>query len=161
MRHPNGGQYGAGGRYGLVCPNSPYREYVRSWVREICERYRFEGIRFDMTFWVGVCYCAACQERWRREVGGDMPRTVNWLDERWVALQRKRADWLAELASLCTDTVRGLKPGATVEHQASTYPLNWTFGVATPLIGLQTTSSRAISMATPFRGPSSGNSSTR
>lgn len=134
MRHPNGGQYGTGSRYGVVCPNSSYREYVRSWVREICERYRFDGIRFDMTFWVGVCYCDACQARWQQEAGGEMPRTIDWLDERWVTLQRKREQWLADFAAVCTDTVRRFEPGATVEHQSSSYPLNWTFGAASPLI---------------------------
>ncbi len=134
MRHPNGGHYGADSRYGVVCPNSPYREYVRSWVQEICQRYTFDGIRFDMTFWCGVCYCDACRHRWQQEVGGEMPRTVNWLDERWVTLQRKREGWLADFAAVCTDTVRQFQPNATVEHQASSYPLNWTLGAATPLV---------------------------
>ena len=134
MRRHDGGEYGQGSRYGVVCPNSPYREYVRAWVTELCEQFDFEGMRFDMTFWVGVCYCAHCQKRFASEVGGDMPRTVNWFDERWVALQRKREEWLADFAGVATGTVRKLKPGATVEHQASTYPLGWTFGVGAPLV---------------------------
>ncbi len=133
LRH-DGTQYGVGSRYGVVCPNSPYREYVRAWVQEMCERFDFEGIRFDMTFWVGVCYCAHCQKRFADEVGGELPKTVNWLDERWVTLQRKREEWLADFAALATSTVRRFKPNATVEHQASTCPLSWTFGVATPLV---------------------------
>jgi beta-galactosidase GanA len=69
--HPNGGHFGRGSRHGFVCPNSPYREYVRAWTREIAERFDLDGMRFDMTFWTCVCYCAHCQERWRQEVGGD------------------------------------------------------------------------------------------
>ncbi|MBI4602759.1 MAG: beta-galactosidase [Planctomycetes bacterium] len=135
MKHPDGREYGAGSRYGVVCPNSPYRDYVRAWVEEICGRYDFEGIRFDMTFWVGVCYCEHCKRRWAAEAGGDdMPTTVDWLDERWVKLQRKREEWLADFAAVATGAVRRLKPSATVEHQASTFPLNWTFGVAQPLV---------------------------
>ena len=60
-KHARGFEFGTNSRYGIVCPNSPYREYVRAWVREICERFDFEGMRFDMTFWVGVCYCDDCQ----------------------------------------------------------------------------------------------------
>jgi hypothetical protein len=134
MRRHDGSEYGQGSRYGVVCPNSPYREYVRAWVQELCERYDFEGLRFDMTFWVGVCYCAHCQKRFAEEVAGEMPRTVNWLDERWVAFQRKREEWLADFAAVATGTVRRLKPQATVEHQASTFPLSWTFGVGAPLV---------------------------
>ena len=70
--HPNGGNFGQGSRHGFVCPNSPYREYVRAWTRELAERYDCEGVRFDMTFWTCVCYCPHCQRRWRDEVGGDV-----------------------------------------------------------------------------------------
>ena len=48
--------------------------------------------------------------------------------------QRRREAWLAEFAAIATGTVRKLKPNATVEHQSSTYPLNWQFGVAAPLV---------------------------
>jgi len=133
-KHARGFEFGTNSRYGIVCPNSPYREYVRAWVREICERFDFEGMRFDMTFWVGVCYCDDCQKRWVDEVGGEMPRTVDWTDERWVLLQRKREQWLGEFAAVATGTVRQLKPAATVEHQSSTYPLGWSNGVSYPLV---------------------------
>ncbi len=38
------------GRYGTVCPNSPYREYVFACLREIVARYDIDGMFFDMTF---------------------------------------------------------------------------------------------------------------
>jgi hypothetical protein len=129
--------HGQGGRHGLVCPNSLYRDYVRRFVEEICRNFDFEGIRFDMTFWPGLCYCPHCRERFAREAGGEIPSTVNWLDERWVAFQRKREEWLVEFAALATGTVRELKPAATVEHQSSTFPLDWMFGV-TASIAAQT-----------------------
>lgn len=125
---------GAGGRHGVLCPNSPYREYVRAFTTEICENFDFEGLRFDMTFWPSLCFCRHCQQRFADEVGGEIPRTIDWLDPRWVAFARRREAWLAEFASIATGTVRKLKPDVTVEHQSSTYPLNWQFGVAEPLI---------------------------
>ena len=134
LRHNGEPRGGDGKRYGIVCPNSPYREYVRAWTQEICERYRFEGMRFDMTFWSGVCFCSHCQKRFADEVGGEIPKTLNWLDEKWTALQRRREAWLAEFAGICTSTVRRFRPETTVEHQASTYPLNWGFGAASPLV---------------------------
>jgi hypothetical protein len=132
--HPNGGHFGRGSRHGFVCPNSPYREYVRAWTREIAERFDLEGMRFDMTFWTCVCYCAHCQERWHREVGGELPRTVDWTDERWVTFQRKREQWLGEFAEICTSTVKAARPQATVEHQASIYPGSWNNGASWPLV---------------------------
>ena len=96
----NGGYFGQGSRHGFVCPNSPYHEYVRAWTRELAERYDCEGVRFDMTFWTCVCYCPHCQKRWREEVGGELPRTVNWTDERWVQFQRKREELFGEFAAI-------------------------------------------------------------
>jgi len=134
MRSVDGGFHGKGGRHGLVCPNSPYREYVRAWVEEECRLFEPEGFRFDMTFWPAVCYCDHCKARFAAELGGAIPTTVNWLDERWVAFQRRREVWLGEFAAVATGTVRTLRPKASVEHQSSTYPLSWTFGVNTPLL---------------------------
>lgn len=133
MRTWEGKIQGEGGRAGVLCINSPYREYVRSFVTELCEQFDFEGIRFDMTFWPWICYCQHCQQRFDQEVGGKLPQTVNWLDEKWVAFQRARERWLVEFAKIATDTVRQHQPAASVEHQSSTYPLNWVFGVTAPL----------------------------
>jgi hypothetical protein len=130
-----GEPFGKGGRHGLCCPNSPYRDYVRAWVAELCDRYGFDGIRLDMTFWPGICYCRHCKKRFADEVSGELPRTVDWLSERWVAFQRKREQWLVEFAAVATDTARKHRPAASVEHQASTYPGPWTYGVSLSLVG--------------------------
>lgn len=130
----NGRQAGEGSRYGVCCPNSPYRDFVAALVEEVCGRYDFEGMRFDMTFWPTVCYCRHCGARFAREVGGELPRVVNWEDPRWVAFQRKREEWLADFAALQTATVRRCKPAASVEHQASTYAHSWRLGVTTKLV---------------------------
>src|SRR5207253_5329237 len=100
MRAVDGSVHGKGGRHGLVCPNSPYREYVRAWVEEQCRFFDPEGFRFDMTFWPAVCYCDYCKQRFATEVGGAIPTTVNWLDERWTAFQRRREAWLGEFAAI-------------------------------------------------------------
>lgn len=133
MRTWEGKIQGEGGRHGVLCVNSPYREYVRQFTEEICEKFNFEGIRFDMTFWPWLCYCDHCRERFDEEVGGELPTTVNWLDKKWVAFQRCRERWLVDFATIPTGTVRKLKPHVSVEHQSSTYPLNWMFGVTEPL----------------------------
>ena len=129
-----GFEFGPQSRYGLVCLNSPYREYVRAWIRELCERYEFEGMFFDMTYWPGVCYCPHCQKRWADEIGGDLPRKVDWLDPRWVQFQHKREEWLGEFGALATGTLKKFKPHASVEHQSSTFPSCWVRGASHPLV---------------------------
>ncbi|MFN8008128.1 MAG: hypothetical protein U0V70_14110 [Terriglobia bacterium] len=125
----NGRPAGENGRHGLACPNSPYRDYVVAVTEEMCQQLDFDGIRYDMTFWPNVCYCAHCQKRFATEVGGDLPKVIQWDDLRWASFQRKREEWLIDFAHLLTQKVRSLKPQATVEHQASTYPQSWRLGV--------------------------------
>ncbi len=125
----NGKPAGETVRHGLNCPNSPYRDYVVSLTEEMCQQLDFDGIRYDMTFWPNVCYCTHCQKRFAAEVGGELPKIIQWEDPHWVSFQRKREEWLLDFAHLLTQKVRSLKPQATVEHQASTYPQSWRLGV--------------------------------
>lgn len=115
-------------RYGVVCPNSPYRDYVVACVKEIVNNYDIEGIFFDMTFWPDVCYCHHCAERFQSEQHAELPRIVDWNDPVWRAFQKARPGWLLEFAQLVTGTVKKIRP-ITVNHQYSTIFFNWSFGV--------------------------------
>lgn len=117
------------GRYGVVCPNSPYREYVLACVRELAGGYDIDGMFFDMTFWPGLCYCTHCTERFLREQQSELPRMVDWHDPTWRAFQQARQRWLLEFAQDITATVHAVRPMLTVNHQFSTIFHNWTLGV--------------------------------
>lgn len=121
------------GRYGVCCPNSGYRDFALSQIEELCENYNFEGIFFDMTFWPTVCYCKACQERFLKEAGKELPRMINWEDPNWVLFQRKREEWLSEFAHLTTNKVKSINPKISVEHQFSTCVADWSFGVTSEI----------------------------
>jgi len=125
----HGNEAGANSRYGICCPNAPYRDYIAGLAREVCEGYEVDGVRFDMTFWPRVCYCRHCAERFAREVGGELPRTIHWHDPTWVRFQRKREEWLTDFAGHLTAAVKRVNPAISVEHQASTYGAPWTLGV--------------------------------
>ncbi|MBM3475035.1 MAG: hypothetical protein FJX75_17370 [Armatimonadetes bacterium] len=125
----NGNEASANSRYGICCPNAPYREYIATLAREVCAGYRVEGVRFDMTFWPRVCYCRHCRERFACETGADLPTVIDWQDPAWVAFQRKREEWLVDFARLLTSTVKSVNTALSVEHQASTYAAGWTLGV--------------------------------
>lgn len=116
-------------RFKICCPNSPYHQYVAALTQEICSRFEFDGIRFDMTFWPTVCYCKHCRQRFENETGKEMPTTIDWLDPTWVALQRKREQWLIDFAAVATGTARNTNPSLSIEHQASTFIQSWRSGV--------------------------------
>jgi Hypothetical glycosyl hydrolase 6 len=117
------------GRYGVCCPNSAgYREYTRVQLADLTKRYDFQGIFLDMTFWPTVCYCPSCQGRYAREVGGTMPVTIDWNDEKWVAFQKKREEWLSDFAHFATGCVKVEKPDVSVDHQFSTSLQTWVRG---------------------------------
>jgi hypothetical protein len=115
-------------RYGVVCPNSPYRDYVLACVQEIVSNYDLDGMFFDMTFWPEVCYCPHCAERFWREQNAELPRIVDWNDPTWRAFQKARPAWLLEFAETVTGAVKKIRP-ITVNHQYSTIFHNWTAGV--------------------------------
>ncbi|MDR1599651.1 MAG: alpha-L-fucosidase [Oscillospiraceae bacterium] len=130
-QHKGGGSWtDRSGRYGLLCPNSQgYRGYIEAQLKDLAERYDFESVFFDMTFWPEVCYCPNCRGRFEREVGGGMPTVIDWSDDRWNAFQSRRELWLREFALFCSDTVKRHKPGVTANHQYSTITANWALGV--------------------------------
>lgn len=133
IRRSDGVGLAENSRYGVCCPNSPYRDYAAAHVQEICRLFKSEGIRLDMTFWPAVCYCRHCRQRFADEVGGELPTIVNWEDPQWVAFQRCRERWLAEFAQYITNAIRAIQPNWSVEHQASTYTASWRLGVTTPM----------------------------
>jgi len=117
------------GHYGVLCPNSPYRDYVVAQIEDLCKKYEFVGMWFDMNFWpYTVCYCRHCANRWAEEVGGLIPRTVDWNDSTWLKYQQKREEWLAEFTTLLTDTAKSAKPGLSVCHQSGLCSTDWTSG---------------------------------
>lgn len=119
-----------GNRYGLCCPNNQeYRAFTERQIQEFCEYFDFEGIFMDMLFWPMVCQCDSCKARWAQEVGGELPRIVDWKDSRWRTFARKRCEWMGDFANWATATIHKYKPGVSVEHQYSTLVQDWIRGV--------------------------------
>lgn len=113
------------GRYWLSCPNNPdYRAFCEEQIQEIAS-YDVDGLFIDMTFWPGICYCPQCRERFRAEIGGEMPSTVDWFDPKWVGFQRARERWLNEFAHFLSGAAKAEKPGLTVVHQFSPVLIGW------------------------------------
>lgn len=107
------------GRYGVCCPNTGYRDFSVAQIEELCQNYEFEGIFFDMLFWPGICYCPACRKRFLDETGENVPEIIDWNDPLWLKFQQKREEWMTEFAELATQTVKRIKPDATVLHNSN------------------------------------------
>ncbi len=121
-------------RFSLCCPNNlKYRDFVKAQLEEICTGYEFEGVWPDMTFWPTVCYCPSCQERYAREVGGEIPRIIDWTDPKWVAFQRKRQEWILDFVKFVNSSIRKYKPEVTIAHQSQTYTDDWLFAPSAEL----------------------------
>ena len=123
-------------RFSVSCLNYvPYREFVVAQLEELCRGYDFEGMWPDMTFWPTVCYCQSCQQRYSAEVGGEIPRVIDWSDPVWVRFQRQREAWVRDFCHLVTSTIKRAKPQATVAHVYGRLAI-WRFGCAIPGNGL-------------------------
>ena len=117
MRDINGQTHS--GRYHFSCPNQPrILEFYKRQITEIL-RYPVEGIFIDMTFWPMICCCDACRAKFRRVSGMEIPWKIDWKDSQWLAFQHFREDSLADFAKKLTQTVRQIRPDATVTHQFS------------------------------------------
>lgn len=113
------------GRYWLSCPNNPdYRAFCEEQIHEVAQ-YDLDGLFIDMTFWPGICYCPHCRERYRAELGGEIPSTVDWRDPKWVGFQRARERWLNGFAHILSAAARAEKPGLTVVHNFAPVLLGW------------------------------------
>lgn len=121
-------------RWAVLCPNNAaYREFVLTQLRELVTGYDLDGFWLDMISWSTVCYCVSCQERWAQEMGGELPREIDWHDPRWLTFQATRRSWLAEYAALLESTIHGLDPNCTVIHQSGPYCEDWLQGASTDM----------------------------
>jgi hypothetical protein len=119
-----------GGRFGVCCPNNPsYREHTALQIRELCGRYEFEGMFFDMTFWLTICHCPFCIDRYSKETSEVIPDIVDWYDPKWILFQQKREEWITEYTRWATSVVKDENPSLTVEYNFATASSHWIFGV--------------------------------
>lgn len=115
-----------GSRYGLLCPNSSYDEYVVAQIEDLCVNYAFDGIWIDMIGWYNsVCYCRHCRDKFAGATGKPLPETIDWGNPDWVAFQRKREEWVAEFAAKMTRAAKAIKPAVSFVHTCTTGLRGW------------------------------------
>ena len=120
-----------GERFGLCCPSTGYRDFVRDQIDDLCAHYTFDGLWVDMIGWFGnICYCDGCRAAYRAETGRDLPETVDFSDPEWVRFVRTRQRWQADFAKLITDTAKSAQPHISVTQQCTSFGLGWSGGAS-------------------------------
>lgn len=114
--------FGQPGRYGVLCPNSPYQEYVLSLVRELMENYETDGLWIDMIIWRTVCTCHHCRERFKKETGFEMPEKVDMGNPVFMTFMKKRDEWITEFFDNIKSVVTEKNPNASVVCNSAYYP---------------------------------------
>lgn len=113
-------------RYGVCCPNNAdYRAYELGILEEILTGYAWDALWLDMIFFLAVCSCDACRDRFRREDGLEIPAVVDWTDPTWAAFQQARRRWISELTALLVDRASELRPGIAVTHNLANALSGW------------------------------------
>jgi len=114
--------FGQPGRYGVLCPNTGYREYVLALVRELMENYETDGLWIDMLIWRTICTCPSCKKRFKDETGFDIPENVNLGDKVFTTFMKKRDEWMIEFFNDIKAIVCEKNPDASVVCNSAYYP---------------------------------------
>jgi hypothetical protein len=112
------------GRYGIVCPNSPYRDYVLACMKEIVSNYDIDGMFLDEYEWRAVCYCPYCTARFWREYKSEPPRIVDWDDPTWRQFQKMREQSFLDFGLAVYRTIKQVRP-ITVCYNYGTFLSPW------------------------------------
>lgn len=113
-------------RYGVCCPNNPdYRAYELAIMEEILTGYEVDGIWLDMIFFLAICACPACRDRFRAEDGLEIPGVVDWTDPVWAAFQEARRRWIGEWTRILIDRAHELRPEIVVTHNLANALSGW------------------------------------
>ncbi len=114
----------------VICLIGPAREYIKNIVRELAERYDFDGYWLDGFGWFGrtmICHCETCRGLYREDRGVELPQRVHKADEafrqyyRWRQTMNRRA--LHEIIA----TIRAVDPELSVTHNGSGFQV-WADG---------------------------------
>jgi hypothetical protein len=118
-----------GAKYGTASlANLEYREYEKTQIRALLERYDFDALFLDMTFWNAISIDDVSVARFREETGRDIPLTLDWSDPEFVDFQRARERWLLEFIQDLIATAKSVRPEIAVTHNISPGTHGWYTG---------------------------------
>lgn len=114
--------WGQPGRYGVVCPNSPYQDFFIGLVNELMDSYETDGLWIDMILWRTMCTCKHCRKRYEEETGYPFPDTIDMGDPAFMSYLHKREEWICEFADSIRSVVYAKNPDAAVIFNSCYHP---------------------------------------
>lgn len=121
VRNPEG-HFGAREfRWKTLCVNSPYRDVVKSHLKEIAQKTTPDGFWIDMTI-IGSdsCYCSYCQGKYHNLFGRNIPKSNE--DPDYLNFIQFRYDYIEEFYSEIRDLIKEIKPEIQITFNYWGYP---------------------------------------
>lgn len=113
----------SGGRYGVCCPNNPdYLKFMQDQTTEILEYADFDGIFYDMPFWMYPCHCDHCKRKYKEEFGKEIPENVD--SKGWKQFLFDREKWADEYLRALYEHAKAVKPSVSVQYNYAFAVLN-------------------------------------
>lgn len=113
---------GGTGRFGDLCPNSPYHDYIVARQAEILEKYDIDGAcLMDSAYFnpaSPVCYCKYCQDKFRRRFGRNLPHYTGAWTKEWAEYIQWKSDCMVELYEDMRQAHRAIRPDFPMTHFA-------------------------------------------
>lgn len=113
---------GGTGRFGDLCPNSPYHDYIVARQTEILEKYDIDGAcLMDSAYFnpsSQVCYCKYCQEKFRRRFSRNLPDYTGAWTKEWVEYLKWKSDCMVELYDDMRMAHQAIRPDFPMTHFA-------------------------------------------
>jgi len=97
-----------------MCPNSPYLDYVQSYLREVAGGYGPDAIYIDNFAIALDCDCHFCAAAFREATGNPLPETTDWDDPTWQEFRHWSRDRNFVLARRLVDAIRSVAPDMIV-----------------------------------------------
>lgn len=113
---------GGTGRFGDLCPNSPYHDYIVARQTEIVEKYDVDAAcLMDSAYFnptSPVCYCKYCQNKYQRRFGRKLPHYTGEWTEEWIQYTHWKRDCMLELFDDMREAHRRVRPDFPMTHFA-------------------------------------------
>jgi len=97
-----------------VCENSPFAEYMASYLADLLRRYDINGLWFDGLGVNTTCYCRYCREGFRNKAGREAPRSAVDDPETWKLWLYYKHEATQRVFDTLAHASRAVRPGVPI-----------------------------------------------
>jgi len=110
----------------MMCINSPFADYFKKIVREVCENYPIEGIYIDEASFQTICTCKYCREKFKKKFGVNLPISQDWDSKIWKDFIKWRYEIITNFVKEIRQDVKSINKN-----------INFFFQTAFPISGME------------------------